>query len=127
MIVGVGVDVVHVPRVRQLIGERADRAIERLFTPGEAAYAQGKADPARHFAARVAAKEAAFKALAGTDHARGIGWRDTEVIVLEDGRPTVIFHGRARTRADELGVTRAHVSLTHDGEVAFAVVVLERL
>ena len=126
MIVGIGVDVVHVPRIRRLLDDKGERAIERLFTPGEATYCGAKSDPARHFAARVAAKEAAFKALAGTDFARGIGWRDTEVITLGDGRPSIIFHGEARNRASELSVARIMVSLTHDGEVAVGMVVLEK-
>ena len=127
MIVGIGIDVVHLPRVRRLLDDKAERAIQRLFTTAEADYAHGKADPARHLAARIAAKEAAFKALAGSDSARGIGWRDTEVVIDPgDGRPTLRFHGRAVPRLEELGVTRCHVSLTHDGETAAAVVILER-
>ncbi|MGZ8413299.1 MAG: holo-ACP synthase [Gemmatirosa sp.] len=125
MIVGLGLDLVDIARVAQLVADRGERAMTRLFTEGEAAYAAKRAEPARHLAARFAAKEAAYKALAGTEHARGIGWRDIEVVVEWDGRPTLRFHGRAAERATELGVTRMHISLTHADTTAASVVVLE--
>ena len=125
MIVGLGLDLVDIARVAQMIDDKGERAMTRLFTDGEAAYAANRAQPARHLAARFAAKEAAYKALAGTEHARGIGWHDIEVLVAWDGRPTLRFHGRAAERAAELGVVRAHVSLTHADTTAAAVVVLE--
>ncbi len=126
MIVGLGMDLVDIPRIAALLAAQGDRALRRLFTAGEAAYAAGRAEPARHLAARFAAKEAAYKALAGTAEARGIGWQDIEVAVEWDGRPTLRLHGRAAARAAELGVARAHVSLTHAETTAAAVVVLER-
>ena len=125
MIVGLGIDLVEIDRIARLVEVRGDHAVLRLFTEGEAAYARAQSLPARHFAARFAAKEAAYKALAGTEHARGIGWRDIEVVVEWDGRPTLRLHGRAAERAAELGVTRAHLSLTHADHTAAAVVVLE--
>jgi holo-[acyl-carrier protein] synthase len=76
MIVGLGVDIVEIARVQRLIAEHGERALQRLFTPNEVAYCRGKSRPAQHFAARLAAKEAAFKALSGTDEARAIVWRE---------------------------------------------------
>lgn len=125
MIVGVGFDLVDIPRIARLVAEQGVRALERLFTPAERAYADARAEPARHLAARFAAKEAAYKALAGTRDARGIGWRDIEVATAWDGRPLLVLHGRARARAEEIGVVRAHLTLTHADAVAGAVVVLE--
>ena len=125
MIVGVGFDLVDIPRVAALLAGKGERAEARLFTPGEVAYARGRAEPARHLAARFAAKEAAYKALAGSEQARGIGWRDVEVAVEWDGRPRLVLHGRAAERAAALGVVRAHLTLTHADQVAGAVVVLE--
>lgn len=126
MIVGVGIDLVEVERVRELLARRGARAIARLFTPGEAAYAQLAADPAPRFAARLAAKEAAYKALSGNDLARGIGWRELEVVASGDGRaPELRFHAAAARRADELGVRRAWLTLTHERATAGAMVVLE--
>jgi holo-[acyl-carrier protein] synthase len=127
VIVGLGVDLVEIERVRRLIDSRGDRAMARLFTEGERAYAGYRVDPARHFAARIAAKEAAFKALAGNDLARGIGWREIEVFARPDGGPLLRLHGRAERRAAELGVTRILVSISHTDAMAVAVVVLERV
>lgn len=125
MIVGVGFDLVDIARVAALLEAKGERAVARLFSPAEAEYARARAEPARHFAARFAAKEAVYKALAGSEDARGIGWRDAEVVVEWDGRPRLVLRGRAAGRAEALGVTRTHLSLTHSDHVAGAVVVLE--
>ena len=125
MIVGLGMDLVDIARIERLIAEQGERAVRRLFTDGEAEYARRRAPPARHFAARFAAKEAAYKALAGTSEARAVSWLDIEVATEWDGRPTLVLHGRAAARAAELGVVRALLTLTHSDAVAGAVVVLE--
>ncbi len=125
MIVGLGVDLVEIARVRRLVESRGDRALARLFTDGERNYSDYRIDPARHLAARIAAKEAAFKALAGNDLARGIGWRELEVFTRSDGGPLLRLHGRAERRADELGVSRILVTISHTDTMAVAVVVLE--
>ena len=127
MIVGIGIDLVEVQRVRDLLARKGGRAISRLFTGAEAAYAAAAADPAPRFAARVAAKEAAYKALAGNELARGIGWRELEVVAGGEGRaPTLRFHGAAERRAAELEVAHVWLSITHERLTAAAVVVLER-
>jgi holo-[acyl-carrier protein] synthase len=102
-----------------------ERMLTRLFSDREADYIRSRASPAQHAAVRLAAKEAAFKALAGNDLARGIGWRDVEVTNGPDGAPAVLLSGPAAARATELGVTRVHVSLTHERGMAAAVVLLE--
>jgi len=126
VIVGLGVDLVEIARVRRLIESRGERAMGRLFTDGERAYAHYRVDPAPHLAARIAAKEAAFKALAGKDLARGISWRELEVFARDDGGPLLRLHGRAERRATELGVSRILVTISHTETMAVAVVVLER-
>ena len=126
MIAGIGIDLVDIDRVDRLLVRFGDRAVKRLFTARERAYATSRANPARHFAARFAAKEAAFKALAGTEAARAIGWREIEVLAEADGRPRLELHGLAATRAAELAVTRVFVTLTHSHATAAAVVILER-
>jgi holo-[acyl-carrier protein] synthase len=125
VIVGVGIDLVDIARVERMVSRWEARAIARLFTEGEAAYARARAEPARHFASRFAAKEAAFKALAGDAEARAIAWREIEVVVEADGRPSLRLHGTAARRAAALRVRRAMLSLTHCHGVAGAVVVLE--
>jgi|APGre2960657505_1045072.scaffolds.fasta_scaffold00173_16 holo-[acyl-carrier protein] synthase len=126
MIVGVGIDLVDIARVQRLIDGKGQRALDRLFTADEVAYASSRARPAMHLAARIAAKEAAFKALSGSDEARRIGWREVEVIAQSGGAPRLELHGRAQLRARELGVGRAHLSLSHTDTTAGAVVVLDR-
>jgi len=123
--VGVGVDLVEVSRVGAIIADKGARVFERLLTPAERAYCESRPDPATHVAVRLAAKEAAYKALQGSEGARGIGWRDIEVIRAADGRPDVVLSGLAETRARELGVKRVLLSLSHTHLAAVAVVVLE--
>ena len=124
MIIGLGIDLVDIARAARLIEGRDDRQLGRIFTFREIDYARRKPDPSRHFAARLAAKEAAFKAMAGNDLARAVGWRDIEVVPRGDGRPTLEFHGLGRKRITELGVVAAHISLTHSDLSAAAVVIL---
>ncbi|HUO51144.1 MAG TPA: holo-ACP synthase [Gemmatimonadaceae bacterium] len=126
MIAGVGLDLVDVARVQRLVAAKGERALRRLFTEGERAYAAAMPRPSLHLAARVAAKEAAFKALSAADGARGIGWREMEVVAAEGGRPALRLHGRAAACARALGVARVHLSLSHSETTAGAVVVLER-
>lgn len=125
MILGLGLDAVEIARVERMLADNGDRMLQRLFSEAEAAYATARARPAQHLAVRLAAKEAAFKALAGNDLARAVGWREIEVRNGADGAPTLELTGRARARASELGVVRALVTLTHTETVAVAVVVLE--
>jgi len=124
VIAGLGIDLVDIARVQRLIDAKGEHALRRLFTADEVDYALSRALPAQHLAARLAAKEAAFKALAGNSLARSIGWREIEVVRGEHG-PTLSLHGRAADRAAELGVTSIWVSLTHSSTTAGATVVLE--
>jgi holo-[acyl-carrier protein] synthase len=125
MIIGIGIDLVEVVRIERLLARKGERARRRIFTDAELAYCDRRADPVRSLAARVAAKEAAFKALAGSEGARAIAWRELEVTNGSDGRPTLRLHGAAAARAAALGVTRSWTTLTHSATAAAAVVVLE--
>jgi holo-[acyl-carrier protein] synthase len=100
------------------------RFLHRIYTEGEIEYCQKCAQPAIHYAARFAAKEAAFKAL-GTGWAAGVKWKDVEVKRLASGQPELHLHGEALARATAAGTRRFHVSLTHDQLVSCAVVILE--
>ncbi|MGQ0647978.1 MAG: holo-ACP synthase [Gemmatimonadaceae bacterium] len=126
MILGVGIDIVDHARVRSML-ERlgAERVYARLLTEQERAYCAQMRDPVSHVAARLAAKEAGFKALAGSMDARTIGWREIEVVHDDHRRPVLVLHRRASERAAELGVSRAHLSMTHGDTSAVAVVVIE--
>jgi holo-[acyl-carrier protein] synthase len=125
VIVGIGFDLVAIARVEQMLARKEQRALDRLFTPHEQEYALARARPAMHLAARLAAKEATFKALTGSDEAKLIGWKEAEVRRGAEGPPVLHFTGRAAARAAELGVARVHLTLSHTDETAGAVVVLE--
>jgi holo-[acyl-carrier protein] synthase len=121
---GIGVDVVKVERLFQLL-ERFGRRVEsRLFTEGELEYCRGHKDPLPHLAARFAAKEAAFKAL-GTGLSGGVGWKQVEVLQPGGQQPRLQLHGAALERFKTLGCQSSHLSLTHDGGLAIACVVIE--
>jgi holo-[acyl-carrier protein] synthase len=124
MVVGIGVDIEEVGRIREAIERHGQRLIDRVYTAGEVAYVETKANRWERYAARFAAKEAAMKAL-GTGWAEGVGWRDVEIVNEPGGRPTLVLHGRARERANALGCDRTWVSLSHTRAQAVAQVVLE--
>lgn len=124
MIVGTGVDLCEVARIRQAMERHGARFTGRIFTDGEARYAESKANRYERYAARFAAKEAGMKAL-GTGWRGGIAWRDFEVSNLASGRPTLLFHGVAAEIAKKRGVRQASLSLTHTAEQAMAMVILE--
>lgn len=124
MIVGTGIDIAEVPRIRQAIERFGDRFLRRIFTAGEMRYCDSKANRMERYAARFAAKEAAMKAL-GTGWNHGVRWRDCEVTRLPGGRPTMAFHGVAADFAARLGVKNAALSISHTAEQAIAQVILE--
>lgn len=124
MILGIGMDLVRTSRVADVIARRGDRALRRLYTAGEAEACRGRGRPMESFASRFAAKEAAFKAF-GTGWGRGGAWTDAEVVSLPSGAPTLRLHGPLAALAEARGVRRVHLTLTHDGDTAAAVVVLE--
>ena len=124
MIVGTGIDIAEVARIRRSIERFGDRFVKRVYTPGEINYCDSKANRAERYAARFAAKEAAMKAL-GTGWNHGVRWRDCEVMRLPGGRPTITFHGTAAEVAARLGVKNAALSLSHTAEQAIAQVILE--
>lgn len=124
MVIGIGIDLVEIDRVARMIDSLGDRMFTRLFSEGEAGYIRSRPLQAQHAAVRLAAKEAAFKALSGNELARTITWRDVEVVSDERGIPSLRFHGPAEERARELSVATIHVSLTHSRDTAAAVVVL---
>ena len=121
---GIGIDVVKVERIVQALERFGERMEARLFTAGELEYCRSHKDPLPHLAARFAAKEAASKAL-GTGMSGGVGFRQMEVIQPGGRVPTLAFHGAALERYQQLGCTGSHLSLSHDGGLAVACVVLE--
>ena len=121
-VLGIGIDATDIPRVAEMFARYGDRFLHRVFTDREIAYCTRHRNPAPHLAGRFAAKEAAMKAL-GTGHARGVLWRDVEV-VREDGPPELLLHGAAAKHASSLHVVRALLTITHADTLAIAQVML---
>jgi holo-[acyl-carrier protein] synthase len=124
VILGTGVDLAEVARIRASIERYGERFTRRVFTEREIAYSERKANKYERYAARFAAKEAGMKAI-GTGWSGGITWKDLEVTNLPSGRPTLALHGVARDVAGRLGVQTIHLSLTHTSGQALAWVLLE--
>ncbi len=124
MIIGTGVDIAEVPRIRESVERFGDRFLHRIFTEGEIRYCEAKATRFESYAARFAAKEAGMKAL-GTGWSHGVRWRDIEVVRPKGQRPTIQFHGQAAAIAAKLGSKNISLSITHTAEQALAHVILE--
>ncbi len=123
-VLGIGVDLVECTRIQHSLDRFGDRFLHRVFTDDEIAYATSMKFPARHLAARFAAKEAVSKAF-GTGIGKAMGWRDIEVLKNASGEPYLRLSGQAETLARERGVTSALVTLSHTDNHAVACVVLE--
>jgi len=126
MIYGIGVDLVRVARIAAAIERHGDRFLNRIFTPREIEYCQGKAWTVNGFAQRFAAKEAFSKALGVGLRQGGIRWREVEVLPDPRGKPEIFVSGRAAQLCREAGITGLHLSLTDEDHLCLAVVVLER-
>jgi len=125
VIVSIGIDIIEIGRVREVLA-RTPRFRQRVFTEAERGYCDSRGVASvQHYAARFAAKEAAFKALR-TGWAGGVSWHEAEVTSEESGAPTLVLHGRARELFDATGATHAHLTISHTTQHAVAQVVFER-
>jgi holo-[acyl-carrier protein] synthase len=118
-LVGIGIDLVPISRMRAIIARWGERFLCRVFTEAEIAYCRARRDPAPHFAARFAAKEAALKAL-GTGFSLGVNWRELEVRRERGRPPSLLLSGRSRQISHARGGRQMLVTLTHDGDYAMA-------
>lgn len=125
MISGVGVDIVQVAAIAESIEHYGKEYLERVFTQGEIAYCDSVPSAMQRYAARVAAKEAAMKALA-TGWDSGVEWLDFEVINETSGEPKLHAHGRAAELLQKRGINRMWVSLSHRPDYAIAQVIFEQ-
>jgi len=123
-VLGVGVDLVECARIQHSIDRFGDRFLNRVFTEGEIEYSMSMKFPARHLAARFAAKEAVSKAF-GTGIGKAMGWRNIDIQKKTSGEPFLVFSGPAQELAKQRGVTSAFVTLSHTEHHAIAYVVLE--
>jgi holo-[acyl-carrier protein] synthase len=124
LIVGIGIDIVEIEKLRLAMVRRGDRLRNRAFTPGEIEYCEARVTKFQHYSARFAAKEAAFKAI-GTGWREGVGWQDVEVVNQLNGKPGLILRGKTLEIANRLGAKIWWISLSHTDHYAVAQVVLE--
>lgn len=124
MIRGIGTDIASITRIEDTLAKYGERFINRILTPAEIVAYEASRQPVAWFAKRFAAKEAAAKAL-GTGISEGIGWQDFEIFSDDAGAPGLVLSGMARVRADAMGVSRIHLTLSDEREYAVAFVVLE--
>lgn len=123
-VLGVGVDLVECARIEHSLERFSERFLHRVFTEGEIAYSQSMKFPARHLAARFAAKEALSKAF-GTGIGKAMGWKDIDVHRKASGEPFVVLEGGAKQLAADRGVAKIWISLSHTENHAVATVVIE--
>jgi len=123
-ILGLGLDLAQIDRLRAAIDRRGERMLDRLFTAGERAYCERRKQRVTHYAGRFAVKEAVMKVL-GTGWARGVRWRDIEVVREPGSAPELVLHGVAAQIAADQGIARIHITITHDAGLAAAVAVAE--
>jgi holo-[acyl-carrier protein] synthase len=123
-VLGIGVDLVECARIQRSMDRFGDRFLHRVFTDGEIEYSMSMKFPARHLAARFAAKEAVSKAF-GTGIGKAMGWRNIDIRKKPSGEPFLIFSGAAQELATQRGVTSALVTLSHTEHHAMACVVLD--
>lgn len=123
-VLGIGVDLVECARIEHSLERFGDRFLHRVFTDGEIAYSRSMKFPARHLAARFAAKEAVSKAF-GTGIGKSMGWRDIDVQKRESGEPFLVLTGGAQELAANRGVSSTLITLSHTDHHAMAMIVLE--
>ena len=123
MIVGLGLDVCEIDRIESMLQRWGTRFTEKIFTERERAYSLSKVQAAQHLAARFAVKEATLKALGVP---KGLSWKEMEVVGGGRQKPELVLTGVARQAADALGIERFHLTISHAGGMAVAVVIAER-
>ncbi len=125
MVLGVGVDIIEIPRVERMLARWGESFLQRVFLPDEVAYCRGKKDPAPHLAARIAVKEAVMKSF-GEGWTEKIGWQDILVGRSLKGQPQVEMIGKGEKLLKEMGVEKIMVSLSHADNYSVAVAVLSK-
>jgi len=119
---GLGTDIVEIVRIGEMIERHGELFLQRVFTESEIAYCQKRAASYQHFAGRWSAKEAVLKAL-GTGWAKGISWRDIEVVSLHSGQPRVVIHGAVAELSEAAGISGYLLSISHCRSHATAVAI----
>jgi holo-[acyl-carrier protein] synthase len=123
MIIGMGIDIADQTRFQRSLDRQGERIIQRIFTENEIVICQRYRKNVEHFAGKFAVKEAFMKAI-GKETAK-IEFKEIEVLNQENGAPYILTHGKAKEAVEKLGITKIHISISHDANIAAAVVILE--
>ena len=126
MIVGIGTDIISIEKIKDIMLRRGDRFLNRIFTPAERAYCEGKKFPWIHFAGRFAAKESVFKILQA-DKNVSVKWQEIEVLPQSNGKPFIVLKGTTKLTAKEKGIKKILVSISHDSHYATATAIGESI
>jgi len=124
MIIGIGMDIVSISRIDHALKKWGDRFKKRIFTDNEIRYCERKRNPAIHYAGRFSAKEAFYKAL-GRFQKSGIRWKEIEVVRGENGMPGIKVYGIMEVSLKQSKCENLVLTITHDNDIASAIVVLE--
>ena len=124
MILGTGIDLVHISRIEEALNRLGVSFRDRIFTVAEIGYCEAKSPRYESYAARFAAKEAAMKAL-GTGWSSGVGWREIEIVSPDSGPPTIRLTGNALRCFEEMRASTVHLSISHSDDLAIALVLIE--
>ncbi len=124
MIIGTGLDIIEIERIKNSIDRFEGKFEERIFTSDEIGYCRARSNPFPHFAGRFAAKEAVMKSL-GTGMAEGIRWKDMEVLSLDSGKPELKLTGKSKDLAESKNIKHIHISISHDRNYAVAHAIAE--
>lgn len=123
MIIGIGIDIVRNERVEGAIKRWGDRFLNKIFTEAEKKYASRHRSSVQHLSARLAAKEATFKAL-GTGWQKGVGWKEIEVLNNPQGKPQLTVKGKIKRLFEVKGIKTIHTSISHEKDYSIAQVIL---
>ena len=125
MIIGTGLDIIEIKRIKNSIEKYTPNFEQRVFSPGEINYCQSQGDPAKHFAARFAVKEAVSKCL-GTGISETLGFKDMEVVHEKSGKPVLKMTGKGQELFKKLKLKTIHISISHDRTHAIAHAIAEQ-
>jgi holo-[acyl-carrier protein] synthase len=125
MIFGTGIDIVEINRIKNSLKKYSPKFEQRIFTSTEIDYCQSQGDPAKHFAARFAVKEAVSKCM-GTGIRESLGFKDMEVINEETGKPILVMTGKGKELFEKLKLKSIHISISHDSTHAIAHAIAEQ-
>ena len=125
MIFGTGIDIVEINRIKNSLKKYSPKFEQRIFTSTEIDYCKSQGDPAKHFAARFAVKEAVSKCM-GTGIRECLGFKDMEVINEKTGKPILVMTGKGKELFEELKLKSIHISISHDSTHAIALAIAEQ-